>query len=241
MKLNTAKLLTDKNVLYIVLFLGVANLLGFLLLRNFEAIVFFLLVGFLTTYFSKNMIIVLLVAMIATNLYVSTSKTGLFREGLAGKESKESTKEGVALLEKKKKKKGKGKVKGAPSDLDDIMAGKEQSSDVVLIDDEEDIDVAQTMEQAYDNLDSMLGKTGMSAMNDDTDKLIKQQQKLMENLKQMGPLVNNAKDMLGTIKDMGFDITQFTQGKNGDILKSLDFAKMKLPAPATEEEEDKAK
>ena len=137
MKLNVDKLLTDKNVLYIVLFIAVANLLGFLLLRNFEAIVFFLLVGFLTTYFSKNMIIVFLVTMIATNLYVSTTHSNIFREGLENEstESTESTKEGVALIDddkEKKRKKGKKKVKGASSELDDVMAGQSKSSEVEL-------------------------------------------------------------------------------------------------------------
>ena len=52
------QLLQDKNVLYITLFLAVANLLGYLVMGDFGAVVFFLMVGFLTTYFSQNMIVV---------------------------------------------------------------------------------------------------------------------------------------------------------------------------------------
>ena len=58
------KLLNDKNVLYVVFVLAILNLLGYLLTNNLEAIVFFLMVGFLSTYFSKNMIIVLIIAMV---------------------------------------------------------------------------------------------------------------------------------------------------------------------------------
>ena len=66
------KLLNDKNVLYVVFVLAILNLLGYLLVRNTEALAFFLIVGFLTTYFSKNMIIVLAVAMVSTSLFNST-------------------------------------------------------------------------------------------------------------------------------------------------------------------------
>ena len=72
MKLNLKSLLKDKNVLYIVLFIAVANLFGFLMLRQFDAIILFLLVGFLSTYFSKNMIIILLVAILSTNFLIGT-------------------------------------------------------------------------------------------------------------------------------------------------------------------------
>ena len=45
--------LNDKNVLYIVFVVAILNLLGYLLVKNLEAVAFFLVLGFLTTYFSK--------------------------------------------------------------------------------------------------------------------------------------------------------------------------------------------
>ena len=80
MKMNVRSLLRDKNVLYIVSFLAFTNLFGYLLLQNFDAVVFFLIVGFLTSYFSKNMIVVLLVAMISTNFIVGTKELGVVTE-----------------------------------------------------------------------------------------------------------------------------------------------------------------
>ena len=50
------KLLNDKNVLYIVFVIAILNLLGYLMVKNTEAVVFFLIVGFLTTYFRKRRI-----------------------------------------------------------------------------------------------------------------------------------------------------------------------------------------
>jgi len=57
----------DKNVLRIVAFISVVNLLGYVMMRDVDSVAFFVIIGFLTTYFSKNMIVVLLVAMITTN------------------------------------------------------------------------------------------------------------------------------------------------------------------------------
>ena len=58
-------------------------------MRDMDAITFFALVGFLTHQFSKNMIVVLLTAMLATNLLMSNS----IREGLAGKKDKKEGEE----------------------------------------------------------------------------------------------------------------------------------------------------
>ena len=81
------KVLNDKNVLYIVFILAILNVLGYLLVRNTEAIAFFLIVGFLTTYFSKNMIVVLIVAMLSTSIFTSSrSYIGrVFKEGMDNK------------------------------------------------------------------------------------------------------------------------------------------------------------
>ena len=53
-------LLKDKNVLRVVALLSVLNLIGYLMIRDLDAVAFFTIVGFLTTYFSKNMIVVVL-------------------------------------------------------------------------------------------------------------------------------------------------------------------------------------
>ena len=81
--------LKNKTVLYVVAFIAVMNLFGFLLTRNMDAVMFYIILGLLTSYFSKNMIIVLLVAMLGTNLLVAHKKLFSFREGLSNKTDKE--------------------------------------------------------------------------------------------------------------------------------------------------------
>jgi hypothetical protein len=76
---EASKLLTNKYFLYFMVFLAATNMLGYLVTNKLNALIFFALVGLLTFQFSKNMAVVLLVAIIATNFMMSNK---LMREGL---------------------------------------------------------------------------------------------------------------------------------------------------------------
>jgi len=76
---EASKLLTNKYFLYFMVFLAATNMLGYLVTNKLNALIFFALVALITFQFSKNMAVVLLVAIIATNFLMSTS---LIREGL---------------------------------------------------------------------------------------------------------------------------------------------------------------
>ena len=47
-------MLNDKNVLYIVAFLAIMTFFGYIILRDSYALLIFLSIGFISTYFSKN-------------------------------------------------------------------------------------------------------------------------------------------------------------------------------------------
>lgn len=76
---QASKLLTNKYFLYFIVFLTVSNILGYLVTNKINAVIFFALVGFLMSNFSKNMAVILLVSIVATNLLMA-NKT--MREGL---------------------------------------------------------------------------------------------------------------------------------------------------------------
>lgn len=65
------KLLKNKVVLYVVLFLTITNVFGYLMVRNYEAIVFFALVAYISSEFTKNNILICAVAMLMTNLLLA--------------------------------------------------------------------------------------------------------------------------------------------------------------------------
>lgn len=77
----------NKLVLYIVAAIAIASLLGYLVQNNLVAIILFFVIGFGTTYVTKNMIYVLLVAILLTNFLISMGILRQFglKEGLGGK------------------------------------------------------------------------------------------------------------------------------------------------------------
>jgi uncharacterized membrane protein YciS (DUF1049 family) len=79
---QAAKLFTNKYFLYFIVFLAVTNVLGYIVTNNIRAVMYFALISLLTSYFSNNMAVILLVGMITTNLLVSKN---FFREGLENK------------------------------------------------------------------------------------------------------------------------------------------------------------
>jgi hypothetical protein len=76
---EASKLLTNKYFLYFIVFLSASNVLGYIVTNKVNAVIFFALVAFLMTNFSKNMSVILLVAIVATNLLMANKS---MREGL---------------------------------------------------------------------------------------------------------------------------------------------------------------
>lgn len=183
------KLTTNKYVLYVVLFLAITNILGYLMVKDFESIALFIALGVITSYFSKNMIIVLGIAMLGTNFIFANNR---IREGLSGQEE-----EGSAPVEgtKKNKKSTKEETK---EETKDPMTTLSPAS--IKEDDDESpggrIDYASTMEQAYDNLSDMLGKGGIASLSKETKGLLDQQKQLAGQLESMAPLLKDAKGLM---------------------------------------------
>lgn len=114
--LDYKSLLKNQNVLYVVLFLAVANVFSYLMLKQLDAIIFFIIIGFLTTYFSKNMIVILLTSMISTFVLVQVNLLGQsVREGMASgrTESKDVDLSGNAVAVNSSDVEGGGSSKGS--------------------------------------------------------------------------------------------------------------------------------
>ena len=73
-------LLHNRILLYATFVLSLLNLVFFIVDKDFVSITFFILIGFLTTFFSKNMMVVLLLSLILTNILKYGS--GLNKEGM---------------------------------------------------------------------------------------------------------------------------------------------------------------
>ena len=73
MSLKLDSLLKDKVVLYIVLFFAVTNFFGYVMMNNYDSIITMILGGLITSYFSKNMIVILLVSILSGSLVTGAS------------------------------------------------------------------------------------------------------------------------------------------------------------------------
>ena len=73
---NSSSILSNKYVLYASFFFAIVTAANYLLKNNLEAIAIFIIIGFLTIYFSKNMIVVLLTTTILTNFIVMFKNRG---------------------------------------------------------------------------------------------------------------------------------------------------------------------
>lgn len=71
------------------------------------------------------------------------------------------------------------------------------------------IDYASTLESAYTNLEKSLGAGGIKQLTKDTSQLMAQQKELFESMKQMAPMIDNAKSMLE-----GFDMKSLSNMAN---------------------------
>ena len=298
---EASKLLTNKYFLYFIVFLAVSNVLGYLVTNKINAVIFFALICLLMANFSKNMIVVLIVAIIATNLLMVNGK---MREGFTEGEQNAT---GTAELTDEQKQNIKTEVQqdvqaikakrasasaapvpsaSAPASTDTTTtnasttdastapATTDASTDptttaapttstttaavsstaprpnaaalkarVQGTEDVEEgfapagvgqsgnkrgaiggpakpsrIDYATTLEDAYDNLDKILGSGGMKSLSADTEKLMNQQKSLFESMNSMMPLVGKAQDML-----KGFDMDKI--GKLANMSASFGGAK----------------
>ena len=211
------KILKNKYVLYFVAILSLVNVVGYLSVGNIQAVVLFIFIGVITTYFSKNMTLVLLVPLIIVNLFVGgkmikegmevNKEEGIKKEGKKEeKEEEKLTDPDIAKAQATMNNAVRDKIQQKPEDVKPSEAntlgnpeknGNNSNTGPRL-------DYAATMSEAYDNLNNILGGDGIQNLTQDTKQLVKQQQQLAEAMQGMTPLIENAQKMLQglDLKDM---------------------------------------
>lgn len=220
----------NKFVLYGSLFVVLLSILRYLASRNVNAIILMALIGLVMSYFSKNMIIVLLTAFASVFLLEMVGSRGVM-EGMKTKEGAENngedaeednsesedkpdveeamTKSGGDKKEKKepmdtakggKKNTKQGMTKLSPASYDGKDGNDEGGSGKGS---ENRIDYASTLEQAYDNIENIIGEDGVRGLTDQTKSLMNQQKLLMDNMKDMGPLLKSAEGFMKQVTGGG--------------------------------------
>jgi Sec-independent protein translocase protein TatA len=207
-KIVNSKILNNKISLYVVAAIAFISLYRHIVMYEFSAVLLFFLVGALTFSFTKNMTIVLGTSFLVT-FFVSMFK-GLFgfKEGAANMKDEDEDKENMKedsttkLIEKAISKGTSKPSKEQSGYTNQIpltpglynMPNKEQMT--------KQLGKASETEQAYDNLEKIMGSKNIQTMSTDTQDLIRQQNDLIKQLKSMTPALNDAMATLGSL-DLG--------------------------------------
>jgi hypothetical protein len=222
---------TDKNVLYIMLVIAVVNVIGYLMMGNFEAVVFFAIVAYLSTFFTKNMVFVFLIAILATN-FLMVSKVNYFRNASAkegmkmknedsmDKDSSGTTKPSVKpsvtpsakpSVKPSVKPTHKASTKTSGEKKKEGMNGKLAPAKFNDADDSDDDEgdaapfpssKAQQTKNVENAYDNLQNIGGMSAQ---TEQVMQQQKILMDNMKTMQPFLETAERFLDKFNMKGID------------------------------------
>lgn len=219
MNFNMRPLLKDKTVLYIVLFFAVTNFFGYILLKNYDAVIFMILIGLITSYFSKNMIVILLSSIVVTTLLTSLTTV---KEGFDAKKNEHpdvhEDPSGVHVDASNNKVKSKNTDKDGKSDKDGKTKSdkKENFSNELSPQLLEDVDNSgkdgyhaasenidqniadpHSKEGAIDNLDQILSN------GSDTASLIQNHKAVVKNMKNLEPLIASTQSLVDGLKNSG--------------------------------------
>ena len=192
-----SKIVTSKIVLYIVALLSLISLVGYVMMGSINSAIIFLILGYIMTFFSRNMVIVLIVPLVLV---------GLINGGYAAKEGFENTKGDTPGSAKDKKSKQEDHVLVEPEEGGDAISKIETTNpseshgtdnfEVGRKKNGARVDYGSTIETAYDQLNDILGSGGIQALTADSQQLMKQQAQLAEAMKSMGPMLETAKGLL---------------------------------------------
>jgi len=239
-RLVSSPFFQNKIVLYGSLILVLLSILRYLANQNINAIVLMALIGLITSYFSKNMIIVLLTAFVSVFVFEMIGAPGV-TEGLKMKEGAENNDKKKDDKKDNKNDKKNEKDKDNKNDKDKKNDDDDEDTDEKKKDKKENkqkegaksrnsskqgmtklspanydgkkgsdndgtanrIDYASTLEQAYDNIENIIGEDGVRGLTDQTKSLMNQQKLLMQNMKEMGPLLKSAEGFMEQITGNG--------------------------------------
>ena len=215
------KLLSNKYVLYVVAFLSLTNVIAYLVAQDYNSLLFFAIIGYLVSYFSKNMTIILLCALIITNLLMTAKSIQNNSVMQMGREGMENMKVDIDMsdpssgdmtdvntgdkTDDEKKKKAKMSATAATMNGPEPAPSEEQvkkagtkamnSSQPAAPAMKEDFSIAALKE----GLDKSMENKSPNKLNQEAGALLESQKILAENLKTMGPLLSTAKEMMNTL------------------------------------------
>jgi hypothetical protein len=235
--MNFKQFLSNQTVLYVVFALSLASLLGYVMTNKTDAVLFFLLAGYITSHFSKNMTVIMLVGLLSTNLIFGLNK---MREGMenktetkdkktksqkAAEENRMPSDEDLELAEGKNP----GSIPPASGSMDAAMVGEKDPATMAAAlkgkqkkgaeeDDEVEgqtgADKKKKTDVAYSYFEKAMNEGGMDKLSDDMDNMVAKHEKLETMINNMGPIIDKAGKLLDKVNTTNI-------GGIGDIVNKM--------------------
>jgi hypothetical protein len=227
------KVLSSKILLNVIFVIAFVHVIGNLVMGNLHDVAFFILIGGLVSFFTKNMIIVLGVPIVFVSLFATSMLEGFEKkEGETAIGDAEKKKSEDKKMEEKKMsdemvdetdtttpEPSGTKIKPSVKKAEPEGKAVEEKFEVGRRNKGYDIDYASTVEDAYDDLNKILGGDGIKRLTADTQGLMQQQMELtkaMEGLEPMfskfEPLLDKAKDMLKNLPELDSGMMEKLKG-----------------------------
>jgi hypothetical protein len=189
---SSGAILQNRFVLYFILFVAISDLLVLAVGGEYIFMAIFLLSGYLTTFFSKNMTVVLIIAVVLTNILRSGSKAATISEGLENGIPESN----AGLVEKPEEElPDVGVQEQLENENDEEVEGmnsakKEKPTSTPT---------ATPKPTKKEQMSTLLAKeTGanIEGLEGQTNKLIDTQKKLMANMKTLEPMLSQAEQFM---------------------------------------------
>ena len=165
-------IMNNKWFLYFLSIVAVGQLVTYGIDQKWESTILFVIIGLLAHNYTKNMIFVLLLAILGTGILTSFIK---FNEGF---------KEGA-------------EHEGDEDEEEEVEEDDEEDDEEDEKEEEEQftsnhVDKASTMSKNLENIKNIVGSGGINKMTRETAALMKQQNKMLENMEKIKPLTEQA-------------------------------------------------
>jgi hypothetical protein len=183
-KVDSSQLLHSRAALYILAIVSLIQIIYFASAKDINAMFIFLIVGFLTSFFSKNMVVILFVALIITHLLRC--------------DIRKSNYEGAENMDDEKNMDGEKKMDSAtPAAADmkappDVVAAAKNSAEISIeANDAKKLADAEKKKELYDKLKA------------DFVEFQTIQKDILAGMKEIDPLLNKAESFISKFESFG--------------------------------------
>ena len=193
LKHNYHNVLNSRVLLYFIFFLSITDIILFTASKEYGSVIVFILIGLLTSFFSKNMMVIFTMALVGTNILRFGNEIRI--EGMA--ESMDEDEEDPADKLDAELKKEMKEENFDDDDLEKYLSAKKTPSAALKVPSGSDpAKKAPASEPApapaASDKKSKESMVDLDTLDEQTNMLLKNQKKLLEKMENLNPLLDNA-------------------------------------------------